>query len=396
MQYKTTVRIWPLIICALTLLSGTVIAQPPAEGPSPTGSQFSSLPMSVVLGIFEETVQTTLDTLNAQIQRQKDSTNISAKVSYSYINFSAGMVATLLTDRPNENQVHMPIMVTFTIGSIRWHGIPYFDRKIYETIDFYAGCHNWPTGKGFLQLVFNAQQPYQDGYSFGEEALDFFITNTLSNYVDGQIQGKLRGAGLTTIPDNLAVCNCLGVTPGTEASNHYKDAEVRFSYNKPRVVIGGGAILANHNETVTIQSIRRLAAHDNYNTPLYQPVENITLQVYVNESEKVIQVGNMKEGDVFTIQNAVVTLPVPVDTGMLVIIADVVQNTYNYVEDSEWDVFKKNANFGNGAQQLTVTKSYFEQPRSIPGGGISKPIKVTVGAYEISMLVSIPNNDARL
>jgi hypothetical protein len=394
MQYKTAARIWPLIFCALTLSTGVVIAQPPAEGPSPTGAQFGSLPMSVVLNMFEQNVQSTLDGINAQIQRQKDSTNISASVSYSYTSFPADLVATLLTDRPNENQVHVPLMVTFNITGIRWHGIPYFDRKIYETIDFFASCHNWATGKGFLQLVFNAQQPYQDGYSFGEQALDFFITNTLSNYVDGQLQSRLRGSGVTTIPDNLAVCNCLGVTPGTESNNHYKDGEVRFSYNKPRVIIGGG-ILTNSNVTVTIQSIKRLAAHNNYNMPLYQPVENITLQVYVNESEKVIQVGNMKEGDVFPIQNTAVNLPIPADTGMIVIIADIIQNTYNYAEDSEWDVYKKNTNFGNGTQQLTVTKSYFEQPRSLPGGGISKPIKVTVGAYEISMLVGMPNNTYR-
>src|SRR5450432_2146035 len=112
MQYKTATLTWSSILSAFLLMTGPLVAQPPAEGPSPTGSQYGSLPMSIVLNTFEQTVQSTLDGINAQIQRQKDSTNISANVSYSYINYPADLEATLFTDRPNENQVHMPLLVT--------------------------------------------------------------------------------------------------------------------------------------------------------------------------------------------------------------------------------------------------------------------------------------------
>jgi hypothetical protein len=394
MSHLISASIRSLLFSAALLFNAPLIAQPPAEGPAPTGDPYKSFSMGIILNGFEQTVQKTLDSVNANIQAKKNSTGISARVSYSYIDFPASLEATLYPDRPNENQVHVPLMVTYSVTGISYHGIPYFDRNIYETIDMYSSCHNWTTGQGYLQIAFTLQPPYQDGYSFGEDVLDFFITNTLSSYIDGRIAGNFQIGGTQIIPVNTAPCNCLGVTPGTESQNHYKDGEVRFDYKRPRTVVTGATAI--NRETVTISSITRLVARDNTNAVLYQPAEDVSLQVYVNESLKSFNLGPMKEGDTKQLPNATVSFPVPGDDGMVVIIVNLIQNSYNYEKDTGFGVYTKTDRFGGGAQQISTPKYYWQKAQRLPGGGMSKPFKITVQGYEVSMQINLPSNTNRL
>jgi hypothetical protein len=184
-------------------------------------------------------------------------------------------------------------------------------------------------------------------------------------------------------------CNCLSLVPQTDGAANYGDAMIDWQYVKPRLVVSSVNVF--NTETVTLQSITRLVAHGPNAVIEYQPTEDITLQLYVNQTLKSVHIGTMKENDVYNFTGQSVSFPKPADDGNVVIIANILQNTYNYIEDNQFGVYAKNVNFGSGEQTLIVTKTYWMTPQSLPGGGISKPTKVMIPAYEIKFLAGVPS-----
>jgi hypothetical protein len=383
-----------LVAFSYCLISFSAKAQPPAQGPAATDAQANGLSMKFILNAFETAVQTQIDSLNTSIANTEGSTHVAAHVSYSYKAFPPYMTQTLFADRPNENQIRMSLMATYDITGIRWHGIPYFSRTIYQSIDIYTSCTNWSSNNGSLNFTFVAQQPYLDGNSFGEDALNFFVAGVLSDFVDSKLRGRLSSS-LKTVADPLAKCNCLGVIPGTDQNDHYKASEIRFQLKAGRVHVIDNASVLN-TETVTVQSIKRLAAHDNTGTVLYKPQEDIGLQLYINQTLKIIPVGIMNENDTKTFNGITVSFPKPKDDNMLVLIANIVQQDNSYMVDSQFGVYKKEDNFGNGTRKLTISKYYWQQPVHLPGGGVTKPIKITVSAYEITFLIRMPGTESTM
>ena len=385
-----------LLLLGIILLPIILFSQPPAQGPPLPINQNKNISFSIVLGIVEYTIQTTLDSINAQTARKKDSTNVGAHLSYTYTSYKPEMVASILPDAPNQNEIHIAAIVTYTIDNITWHGIPYFSRTISQSIDIYVTCKNWFTNQGLVNISSKADRAFIDGHSFGESALDFFIGNYLTNYVDGKIRASLPGALQSSNSIPTSPCTCLGLNTGTMSDNHYKDGFIIFENRN----LGPG----NRPPTiydyidVNVVSIKRLTAHSfPGDAPLYNPVENIQLVFYANQTSRATQISQIKEEEVRNLNLGNIQLYKGAGYTSTVLIGKIDQVTGTYNSDSNFAVYYKDQSFGNGIQKIIITKSYWQQPQSLPGGGIGKPFKVTIPAYELTVNInahSLPINNA--
>lgn len=388
---KSWMPVYYLILAGFTFFSFPVFAQPPAQGPPLTDSKFTEYDLFVVLNYIEFTIQKNIDDANAHIQQKKDSTNINAHLSYTYVAYQPNMTATILPDAPNQNIVHMPLMVTYTVDNISWHGVPYFSRTITQSIDIYVSCKNWFTTQGALNFTTILGASYLEGTGFGEAALDFFIGHSLTDYVDSKMRASLppqtqysSGGGIIPLR-----CNCLGLNPGVNAANHYKDALVKYEYKNPGLG-GTGGISIYNTVDVNLMSIKRLQAHSYPdNQALYHPVENIQLSFYVNQTLQVVQITNISEGQMRNLNLTNIRFTKPTDNSSIVLIAKIEQLPLASVSDSQFEVFYKNNNFGNGTQKLVIKKSYWSPPQHLPGGGVTKPQKVSIDAYELTVSINV-------
>lgn len=372
------------LVVALTL-AVPCLAQPPAQGPPPPRpDDLRSETMAVVInGVFQG-IQKAVDSANAKIARDADKTNVQAQVSYSATVGKPMMTATQNISTPNENQIWIPFIVSYDVSGIRYHGIPYFSRKIGQSIDVYIRCHRWYTQTGALTATFALQPAYLDGTSIGEDALNFFIAHTLTDFVDSKLRASLPGAPTTTDTISLQPCACLGVDPGNEA-NTYKDGSIEYSLPRRQHIVVGGF----NQASVKVQSIKRLQARVN-GAIYYQPSEDVHLDLYVNQTLSSAEVKGMKEGDERTLNIQPVTFQSPTGDGTIVVIGNVVQEQGGYETDSQFMAFGHAQNFGNGTQKLIVRKSYWIPAHRLPDGSMTKPMQSFVDAYELTLLVNIP------
>jgi hypothetical protein len=373
-----------LVAIALFLLATHVFGQPPAQGPPlppPPALEFAN---SVIINFVKTTIQTTIDTVNAKIAHDADSTGVKAHLSFSITTFKPGMSVTTFPNRPNENVVRIAFMVSYSVTGIRYHGIPYFSRKIGQSIELNVACDNWFTNTGILAVRTRADRPFLDNNSFAEEALNFFIAHTITDLVDSKLRARLPNGTSSNTPIPTSPCNCLGVKSGSAPS--FTDGTILFKKLKTANIPPSVS-----NATVTIQSIKRLRARAlPGNTLLYKEVEDIQLEVFVNQTIRTTQLPGMREGDVRTLNLPKVVEPHPGSNGMIVLIANVAQQPLLQT-DTRFAVFKKNVSFGNGTQKLIVPKTYIEPAHRLPDGRMSKPIFHEVDAYEVTVLISTSN-----
>lgn len=390
MKTNISRQLYLLLLFLTTLSIHTTLAQdyPPAQGPPLPTAPITELGSFILINMVENTIKNTIDSANAKIQRDKPTTGVNAKVSFSYELHKPNMTTTMLKDQPNQNVLWFPFSITYNITDIRYKGIPYFSRKIYQSIDVNVSCKDWFTNNGVLNVAANIQQPYLDGASFGEQVLNFFIANTLTNYVDGKIRSTLPGAMRSSTSIPTSPCNCLGVNSGTQAQR-YKDGSIQFALKRgPRVPIGTAFNMAD----VTLLSIKRLTTRSFPNREiLYKEVEDIQLLFYVNNTLRVAEVNQIKEGETRNLTVQKVSFSKPKDTENIVLIANVEQlPLMGDNKDSRFAIYNKNTNFGKGTQRMVVTKSYWEKPQKLPGGGMTKPREVKIDAYELTVQINIP------
>ncbi len=387
MRFALGLRPFLCILFAFTLCSRS-FAQPPAQGPPPPRpNDVRSVVMSAIVNGVLLGIQKGVDSANAHIARDANSTGISAHVSFTATVNQPNLLPTQNITTPNENQVWNAFIVTYNVTDIRYHGIPYFDRQIGQSIDVFTRCSGWFTTHGALTTTTSLQPAYLDGPSFSEEALNFFIANTLTNLMDSKLRGSLPGAGGTVDTISLVPCGCLGLDPGS-ASKNYVDGAILFSL-PPKLTV---ATTAFNQASVTLQRIRRLQARGNGGI-LYLPSEDLRLNVYVNQTLRSIEVLGMKEGDDRALNVQPVSFPKPSGDATVVVIGNTVQELESDLTDSQFMVFGKAQNFGNGVQKLTIQKVYWTQPQTLPGGQRTKPLKNYVDAYELTFQVSIPTNE---
>lgn len=381
--------VFGLLLTAFPLLA--IFAQdfPPAQGPSLPPTPPTKIPSFILINMVENTIKTTVDTVNAKIQRDKPNTGVNAKVSFSYTLNKPQMSTTRYKDQPNQNVVWFPFRVTYHVTDISYHGIPYFSRNIFQNIEVYVSCKDWFTDNGVLNVMADIEQPYLDNASFGEQALNFFIANTLTNFVDSKIRTSLPGAMRSSSSIPTAPCNCLGINSGTPAAK-YKDGEVLYGLKKSiRPPIG----TALNQASVNVLNIKRLNARSFLNNEvLYYPAEDIQVLFYVNNTLRVTQLSQVKEGETRPLNMQSVAFTSPGDAQNIVLIANVEQTQFNATQkDTRYTVYNKSNNFGKGTQKIIVSKSFWEKPRKLPGGGMTKPREVKVDAYELTVQINMPN-----
>jgi len=377
----------PIIIFIL-FNQGYIFAQnvPPAQGP-PSAPEEGDLgiPLKLLVDLTKSKIQTILDSTNAKISRESGSTNVKARLSFTSKMFKPRMTTSKYTDRPNQNLVIVPVMVDYTISGIKWHSIPYFSRKMFQSIDIYVSCENWFTRDGNMNVLFDNGPINMDQDSWGESALNFFFANTISNYVSGLIRVRLPVINNTEIILN-SPCNCLSVDADEE--NDYEGSEAEFKFVDKKFGISDA--LQGRGVSVTFQSIERLRSRD-LGGILYDSVENAAIEVFVNQNSRYAEFPDFREGEVRALNFEPVLFPKPGADGSVVIIGNVIQQGL-FRTDSRFSVFKKDVRFGDGNQSLIVRKAYTIRPQYIPGVGYTKPMTAYSDAYKINYTIDVPQD----
>jgi hypothetical protein len=291
------------------------------------------------------------------------------------------MSVTQYTDRPNENVVRVGYSVLYEVSGIRYEGLPYFGREIGQSLEMQFSCNNWHTGRGRLRLTTRADRPYLNGTSYGEAVLNFFVANTLTDLVDSRLRALLPN-GFTVAGDSETACNRLGVDPGVRAD--YTDATINY-----KLVRTLRTLPTPWDASVTFQKIKRLPARTLRGEPLYNEVEDIQLVFYAGQTARSAELHEMREGEERSLTMPTIELGQLRGDAQLVLITNVEQLT-SYQRDSRFRVFTSATDFGHGVQKIIVSKTYWEPPRRLPGGSMTKPTEHYVDAYEITVLVNAP------
>lgn len=380
-----------MLIClaVIGLFQTEVNAQnyPPAQGPPlVTADNAPSYPVYSLKNLVNQSIQKAIDTVNADIARKAGSTHVSAHVSFTSTMYEPSLNSTTKPDAPNETVVGIPFMIQYTVSDIKYYGIPYFSRNIFQDLNIQVSCEGWYTPNGKVSVIAQAQPPFLDGASFGEQALNFFMANTLTNLVNQKLSAALP-AGFSQFIATPFKCNYLGLDPGTAPA--YNDGAIKYDYKKPRSPVTVASAL--NQATIQVKSIKRLRARSvsDPNTPLYKPSENIQLSFYADQAHQTASITGIAENETRTLNLPVITLPKPGNNDLLVLIANIVQLP-EYNTDTRFYVYDRNARFGNGTQEIIIQKSYWQPPMRLPGGQTTKPIEVKVDAYDLTVDVHVP------
>ncbi len=373
------------LLIALILLFGLLTpgqAQPPAQGPDAPGANSSSLPGAIFTGLVKAKVEEVLTSTNEDLAARND---FRARLSYSFTEYNPRILATQYTDRPNQRYVQIPFIFTYTVSDIKkhtalgWIGYPW-TRKISQSIEINISCNRWFAQTGELMVSAHGDAPYLEaGHSISEQAVNAFLNGWLPDYIDSKIRAKLRSMSFSTSSMGLGSnCNQLGVATIAQGfpfnSIEYKVLP-RPKFDLPTF----------DNVTVKVLKIKRLRAQAN-GQPLYQAVENIDVDFYVNQQFGKAGSFTMSEGDEAALTPAPISFRRPANTQNLVLIFNVRQANSPWTVDSNYTVHTAPQNFGHGTQTVKVYKSYWMPPRP----PINKPLKVSLPAYEITYEVNAP------
>lgn len=353
---------------------------PPAQGPPPVSGEpiIREIPTFIIKNIINIMLRDSIvPEINANILAEDPPIGIN--VSYTFEQRKPFMTETKYTDRPNEKIVTLPFKIDFKLDL---SGIP--DRHIFQNLFINVSCKNWFTNSGKMQFDLHAERPFLDGPSFTEQAINFFVGNWLTPFIDNKISSELPGAIRKSIPIELFKpdCNCLSVTAAGAAPS-FEDSFIRYQKKfKPRLDL----ISVNSSIQISVDSIKRLPANNfESGTVLYDSVENINVEIYANHSAKNFSLAQIREGQTRLFTDNKMLVGRPGTGGSLILIANVTQA--NNRRDTRFIVFNSNQNFGNGVQKLIVRKSYFTKPTRLPNGSLSKPMEVFRDAYEITVTI---------
>ena len=223
-----------------------------------------------------------------------------AVVTTTKTRYSPWMYATQYTDRPNQKVALISYFIKYDITDIYWHGLPYpFSRTASQSIDIQISCEGWfpwYQGKGQLTLTSMVSAVTLDSsHSVIEDTFGGIVwNNAMPEYVDSQILSKLskfpRGTHKTPLGKT---CNTLGAQAVSDAPQF---DQVLWDYVKPRFP-GGSNVF--DQVSVLVTQVRRLTAHDLSGAPIYYPLENPRLELYVGYKQLVVNLPQMQEGQVF-------------------------------------------------------------------------------------------------
>jgi hypothetical protein len=371
------------LVCLKTPTTANAQGAPPAQGPaSPTASATGSLSLNAITATIKSVIDQKVSEENVALTytkciwmtypvvKQYCFQAHKAVISASLQGWPASMSQTQYSDRPNQKIATIHYIATYTVSDIENYP---FSRTITQSIEMDASCEQWYTGQGALTFTAKVQPAYLEGdHSFVEDAVGALLNGAIPSYVDSQIRQALSSFPSGSITNSTAlVCSTLGVAPGGTA-----------------VVFDGAARVLNTSFlpqiSVRIMQVRRLTTHDLTGAVVYYPLETPNIELYAGFSRLQLNLPQMVEGQVYIPpSNAVIQTPVPPDTGQLVLIGNTRYNEM-YTEDSQFAVFTKASNFGNGTQLLSIPKTW-----SAWNSIIKKPIWYRTGGYELTLQITV-------
>jgi len=181
----------PLVILLAMLLQSALFFQysfsqaPPAQGPQPVrgGATVKELPFFLFNNLLNNLLRDSIiPSINQNIKNANPPVGIT--VSYSLTPRRPSMDQTQFIDHPNDKVVSLGFNINYQL-----HINNFPDRKLFQSLQLILACPNWfePSG-GKLQLSVVADPPYLDGPSFTEQAINFFVGNWLTPFIDGKIK----------------------------------------------------------------------------------------------------------------------------------------------------------------------------------------------------------------
>ncbi|HEX4951489.1 MAG TPA: hypothetical protein VFZ34_32825 [Blastocatellia bacterium] len=369
------------VVVALSLLVPSQ-AQTPAQGPDAPGANAFSLPATVITAMVKQKVEEVLANTNADLAARND---FRAHLSYSFTEYAPRISTTQYTDRPNQRFVQIPYIFTYHVTNMRkhtalgWISYPW-SRKISHSIDLNVFCQRWFATTGELTAAADADPPYLDSdQSIPEQALNIFVNGWLADTIDSRIRAQLRNINASTGTIGLgAACNQLGVATVAQGFP-YNSIEYK-TFPRPKFDLP-----TFDNVSVKVLKIKRLTARAN-GAPLYNLIENIGLDFYVNQQPGKGGEFTMAEGNEEAITHPLIQFRRPGNNQNVVLIFNVRQLNSPFTVDSNFAVHTAGQNFGHGTHTIQVYKSYWMPPRP----PINKPFKVSVPAYEITYQINAP------
>jgi len=325
--------------------------------------------------------------VNANMAQQ---TSVRAKLRVESFNvYGPSMSATTYADRPNQRFVRIPYIVGFKIYDVdkkvggAWISTG-VTRQLSQSIGIDMFCDRWETGKGSLKLTTKIDRPYMEpNQGTAEQIVDFFLNGYLTDFIDSIVRQQIAAIPITNGSTNLNLdCNTLGRNAGDP--NTPTDDLVLYSYHQSTFPgLKGETVLGQ--VSLTLQSIKRLAAHSLQGQALYAITETPRLEVFANQYTTNTQLPALQEGQQVAITAPTITVPTSGLTSLSVLV-NVRQANLTQV-DSATQVYGQNVNYGNGTRTIRVKKSYWTQADPKTG---AKPQQILVDAYELTFMIQGP------
>lgn len=348
---------------SLLILSSTARSQvSPAIGPQTYRSDTKQLGVGFLTGMVKTTAEKAVADTNTMLKNQGSSIRVQM-LPFKF--WSPSRTQTQHTNRPNEWYIKVPTMIGINID------IPVVaDRQIYYPLDLNISCDKWFTGSGTVKVVAQPGPPSVEGGSIIEDVVH------IRDFIDSQVKSHLPAIAAVTQTIPNSQCVTLGAS-----SSGVSDAFAFIAWDPPgrRLPITGTAALSPHLE-VTFVKLKRLRARGN-GALLYNPTENIRLDLFANMTQNQTQVLTMNEDDEVPLNLRPIVVTPLLDT--FVIVTNVNQEPLGSLQDSAFAAAQKSANYSPGTHTLQIPKHF-----TIPPGPMNrKPTISTVPAYELTYIV---------
>lgn len=378
---KTLLRIHKILLFILLFKCDYIFAQyPPSQGPPAVNrsNPYSSLELNTITELMGTYFRNTIiPEINAELAANGSGVSLSI---HTLTRKNPYLSSTTNTSTPNENIILIPFQIDYELH------IPHApNRHLLQNIKIIAKCENWFLDSGGnIKLLIEADAIYLADPSWTEEVINSLTLGYYTNYVDAKIKDKLRnnsGELRTSISLSNLKCNCLSLSKGLIGITN-KDIDYQFI--RPSLAPNGN--LFNQTQ-VSLVRVRRLEARNfQTNSILYDDVENVSFEIYINQKLQLFQ-NSMIEGQIYTPPSNSITIKRPGKDESLIIIANVIQ--HNDRIDSKFVEYKYEQNFGHGQQNIIVKKEFYTRLSS-PNGGTSRPVKMLVDAYEFTFDIKSP------
>jgi hypothetical protein len=361
-------------------ITHTTMAQfSPALGPPQAG--LASIPLrKISFAVISSLVKMSLDSavagINKKINSSASSSGINATLSCGIESALPVYKQTEFVNAPNEMRVYLEIKVVYTVSKIRYHGNPYYSRKLFQKIVAAAQCDKWQTGEGKSKITCTAQKPFADELLFDEPVLNFFFDSTLTAYAEaGILQSLGNGAAWGELPIPGESCNCLNFKMGTAPA--YSDGYAGFYYFPVRKI----AVEALYSDPeMRLLSVKRFAPAGE----ILLDTEDLQIEYRANFNKDVITVKPIEENETVAFKDDYsIKFEHPNQYNRLVVTANVTILNKGRQMLSGFLHFEKDNKFGEGVQKLTIMREVWRPASTRTDGEPVMPFKTLMPAYEL-------------